>query len=87
MLFESDKEGYAVAPLVCNGTIRQIESENILLFDGQVITLIDPDGVDENGKPDRLEVEAKVSFDKINDCWCGEFIYSELKYRSDKTVT
>ncbi len=86
-LYDSHRKGYAIAPLVCNGTIKQIESENIVLSDGQILTLIDPDDVDENGNPDRLEVEAKVSFDKENGCWVGEFVHSELKYRSEKNAT
>ena len=86
-LYESVRKGYAIAPLVCNGTVEKIESENIVLSDGQTITLIDPDDVDENGNPDRLEVEAKISFDKENGHWVGEFIRSELKYRSEKNAT
>lgn len=86
-LYESDEEGYAIAPLVCNGTIKQIESDNIVLSEGLMITLIEPDDFDENGNPARLEVEVKISFDKKNDYWFGEFIRSELKYRSEKKAT
>lgn len=86
-LYEGNRKGYAIAPLVCNGTIKQIENENIVLSDGQRIILIDPDDVDENGNPDRLEVEAKVRFDEKYNCWVGEFVRSELKYRSEKNAT
>ena len=83
-LHDSDKKGYAVAPLVCNGTTMQIEKEGIVLFEGLKLLLIDPDGVDKHGNPDCLEVDATISFDKEHNCWCGEFLYSELKYKSEK---
>lgn len=86
-LYESDRKGYAIAPLVCTGTIIQIEKENIVLFEGLILTLTDPDGVDKDGKPDRLEVEAKIYYDTENDNWIGEFIRSELRYRSEKKPT
>ncbi len=86
-LYDSDKEGYAVAPLICNGTIKQIENEGIVLFEGLILTLIDPDDIDKNGNPDRLEVDAKISFDKGNNYWFGEFMHSELRYRSEKNGT
>ena len=86
-LYDSEREGYAIAPLVCNGTIKQIEVEKIVLFEGQILTLIDPDDVDEHGNHDRLEVDAKISFDKENKHWFGEFIHSKLKYRSEKNGT
>ena len=83
-LYESPVEGWVKAPLICFGTHQQIEKEKITLFEGQTLTLIDPDDIDKNGNPDRLEVEAKIHFDKENDYWFGEFQYSKLKYRSEK---
>lgn len=86
-LYDSDKKGYSIAPLICNGTIKQIESEKIVLSEGQILTLIDPDDVDKHGNSDRLEVDARIGFDKENKFWFGEFIRSELKYRSEKNDT
>ncbi len=86
-LYDSSRDGFVVAPLICNGTIEQIRTESIILSEGQILTLIDPDDVDENGNPDRLEVDAKIGFDKENNYWFGEFIHSELKYRSEKNGT
>ncbi len=83
-LYDNDIEGYVTAPLICHGTIKQMKSENITLTEGQVITLFDPDDVDTDGNPDRLEVDAKVSFDQKNGYWIGEFSYVKLKYRSEK---
>ena len=82
-LYESSTKGWVQAPLVCFGTHQQIEKENITLFEGQTLLLINPDDVDENGNPDRLEVEAKIHFDKENGYWFGEVEYSKLKYRSE----
>ena len=81
---ENAEEGIATAFLLCNGTIEQIENENIKLSEGQIVMLIDPDDVDEQGNPDRLEVEAKVRFDLNRNCWVADFKYNDLKYRSEK---
>ncbi|PKG98080.1 hypothetical protein [Paraglaciecola sp. MB-3u-78] len=83
-LLDGKEEGQVSAPLVCYGTVQQMEKENIVLSEGQIVTLIDPDDVDENGKPDRLEVEAQIRFDQEHNCWVGDFTRAELKYRSEK---
>jgi hypothetical protein len=83
-LYDSAIEGWVQAPLICFGSHKQLEEENIILFEGQTLLLIDPDGVDEKGNPDRLEVEAVIHFDIENGYWFGEFEHSKLKYRSEK---
>ena len=83
-LLESSIEGKSIAPFICNGTIEQIKNENIVLSEGQLVTLINPDDVDEQGNPDRLEVDAIVRFDAKHKIWVGEFESCKLKYRSEK---
>lgn len=73
------------APLVCRGTADDLERLQIELHDGMLVTLYQPDDVDHHGNPDCLEVDATVRRSAKNDYWVGEFIYSELCYRSEKS--
>jgi hypothetical protein len=51
---------------------------------GMLVTLYEPDDVDEDGNPDCLEVDAVVKRDPTGRYWVGEFDSDELDYASKK---
>ncbi len=76
--------GPGVAPLVCRGTIEDLQRLDLELSEGLLVTLYQPDDVDEYGNPDRLEVDATVTFDATHGCWTAVFDLDELDYASKK---
>ena len=75
-----DKDRNAI--LVCLGTKNDLEEQNLKLVKGLEVMLYQPDGVDEDGNTDCLEVDAVIEYDSINNYWIGVFEFEELDYQS-----
>jgi hypothetical protein len=81
-LFPGKAPGMRSAPLICVGTREDIEALNITLQDGMGVMLYQPDDIASGGSADCLEVRATIRFDQEAQCFMGDFIWDELKYRS-----
>lgn len=84
---DADELGWTTvrAPLVCRGTADDLERLKIELHDGMLVTLYQPDDVDQQGNSDCLEVGATIRRSAKGEYWVGEFVYSELCYRLEKS--
>jgi hypothetical protein len=71
------------APLVCIGTHGDLGALHLTLQDGMRAVLYQPDDVAPDGSSDCLEVRATIRFDHESQCFMGDFIWEELKYRSE----
>jgi hypothetical protein len=75
--------GMCSAPLVCVGTRDDLQALGVTLQDGMGVLLYQPDDVAPDGSPDCLQVRATVRFDHEARCFVGDFVWEELKYRSE----
>ncbi len=82
-LFGSPDSQLRVAPLVCRGTEEDLSRLGIALTDGLRVTLYQPD-IGPEGTDDCLEVEATVRYDQKMQCFCADFSFEELMYRSER---
>ena len=80
-----DKDRNAI--LVCFGTKKDLDEQNLKLVQGLEVTLYQTDDLDEEGNPDCLEVDAVIEYDCINNFWIGVFEWEELDYRSIRNNT
>ena len=71
------------APLVCVGTLDDLAALNLTLQEGMEVVLYMPDDVAPDGSPDCLEVRATIRFDQASLCFMGDFVWDELKFRSE----
>jgi hypothetical protein len=81
-LFPGKEEGMAAAPLVCSGTMRDLDELHLTLQEGMPVLLyqFDPDA---EGTPAFLEVEATIRFEPKVKCFMADFVLDELKHRID----
>lgn len=71
------------AILTCIGTVNDLKQQGLQLSEGMEVTLYQPDGVDANGDPDELEVDAVIELNDRGE-WVGVFVFDELDYRSER---
>ena len=81
-LLPGNEEGIASAPLVCFGTKRDLEELHLTLEDGMDVLLyqFDPE---VDGSPAFLEVSSKVRYSPEEECFVADFVWDDLKHRSD----
>lgn len=77
-------ESISRASLVCFGTRKDLEEKNIELADGMRVILYQEDDVDSDGNPGFLEVEATIIEEDGGRYYSGEFVHSDLMYRSER---
>jgi hypothetical protein len=69
--------------LNCVGTIEDLARQQIELRDGLTLTLYSDD-LDDQGRQDKLLVDAVVSFSEEDDCWVATIDWSEIRHTSDR---
>lgn len=70
------------APLICHGTKTDLDELKISFAESMEVLLYEP-GVNSNGEPDELQARAKVRWDAAKKCFMADFVWAELKYRSE----
>ena len=65
-------------PLVCQGTIKDLAENNIILGEGMKLVFYNEDE-DENGNRDDLVVEGIIEYDKVNKRYAARIIWEDIK--------
>ena len=68
--------------LNCNGTVKDLKSQDIELIDGMELLLWDED-FNDNEERDDLIVSAIARFNDKRNYWEGEFEWSKIRHESD----
>lgn len=82
-LFSGRDDKSRSAPLVCSGTKHDLDALSLTLEDGMEVILYQPDDETEDGTLDSLEVKATIRYSPEEACFMADFIWDELKYRSE----
>ncbi len=69
--------------LVCAGTRRDLERQQIQLSEGMTLTLY-TDDADDAGHPDELLADGVVQYNGQEKCWVAAIDWQALRHRSDQ---
>jgi hypothetical protein len=67
--------------LVCAGTRRDLERQQIQLSDGMTLTLY-TDDADDAGHPDELLADGVVQYNEQEKCWVAAIDWQAIRHRS-----
>ena len=65
-------------PLVCQGTIKDLNENKIVLEEGMKLIFYNEDE-DENGNRDDLVVEGTIEYDKENEIYAARIVWEDIK--------
>jgi len=69
--------------LVCRGTAQDLEEQRVTLVEGMRVMLYSDDA-DDAGRPDDLEVDATIEFDRVDSVWVARFDPNGFRHASDR---
>ncbi|MBI3468033.1 MAG: hypothetical protein HY000_33925 [Planctomycetes bacterium] len=69
--------------LNCAGTVQDLARQQIQLREGLMLTLY-ADDADEQGHPDELRVEGKVTYSEEERCWVAVIDCDDIHHASDE---
>jgi hypothetical protein len=72
--------------LNCAGTVQDLARQNISLREGRVLTLYSDD-VNEDGEPDDLEVEGRVTYSGEEHTWVAVIDWAAIHHASARRKT
>ena len=75
------KEGVRLS---CNGTVAELNSKSIVLYDGLQLLIWDNDE-DDFGNSDNLIVDAVVKYSNVDKCWVAQFENANIMHESERT--
>jgi hypothetical protein len=67
--------------LVCAGTRRDLERQQIQLSEGKTLTLY-TDDADDAGQPDELLADGVVQYNEQEKCWVAAIDWQAIRHRS-----
>jgi hypothetical protein len=67
--------------LVCAGTRRDLERQQIQLSEGMTLTLY-TDDADDAGQPDELLADGVVQYNEQEKCWVAAIDWQAMRHRS-----
>jgi hypothetical protein len=71
--------------LSCAGTRRDLERQGIELREGLALTLY-TDDADDQGRPDELLADGRVTFNEAEGCWVAAVDWSALRHASEEAA-
>jgi hypothetical protein len=69
--------------LVCAGTRRDLERQQIQLREGLTLTLY-TDDADDAGQPDELFADGIVQYNEQEKCWVAAIDWQVIRHRSEQ---
>jgi hypothetical protein len=69
--------------LVCAGTRRDLERQQIHLREGMALTLY-TDDADDAGQPDELLADGVVQYNEQEKCWVAAIDWQAIRHRSEQ---
>jgi hypothetical protein len=69
--------------LTCAGTWEDLEQQEITLQEGSVLTFYMDDASDD-GKPDELLADGRVTYNHEENCWVAEVDWHALRHASEE---